>query len=72
MAGIYESEKLTGPYIVWVDYGSEGWSGQNAKDFDDAVRISREFSYGQPVLITELVPTKVIDLRKPEVLNNLR
>ena len=39
------------PYIVWVDYGVEGWRPRPAISWEDAVKDAMH-GYSSPVVIT--------------------
>jgi len=61
-----EKEIKYGPYIVWANYGTEGWEPTSCKNFEEAV-IKREVIMGHgysEVIITEFIPIKTIDLRQ--------
>jgi len=50
-------------YIVWVDYGTEGWNPVDSFDeFDDAAdQMLQSLSNGNySVVITEYIPIKVV------------
>jgi len=49
-----DKEKLTGPYILWKDYGVEGWKPESFKSLMEALKsdkyvsnwiITKTFSY---------------------------
>ena len=52
-------------YIIWSNYGSEGWRAENTESFDEAVKIREDkMSMGcSEVIITEYVPLKIQDGR---------
>lgn len=53
-------------FIVWVDYGSEGWSPSDYKDtFEEAAEsmLYHKGSGNQNVVITEYIPVKVVPAR---------
>lgn len=57
---------INSKYIVWVDYGSDGWSprfkntlGMPILTLKEAVQVAIETSYGNRVLITEVVDWEV-------------
>lgn len=53
-----------GPYIVWTDYGYEGWSPDSADSFEDALSLEREqLSLGN----RNIVITKLVIVKKEEV-----
>lgn len=52
-------------FVVWVHYGSEGWSPVDDYDTFDEAAIGREMylSHGGQAVVTEHVPVKHVDGR---------
>jgi hypothetical protein len=57
-------------YIVWTDYGSEGWSPTGFDNWEEAVDYWKQNA--NKSVITEYIPVVIADGRKPQNTNNLR
>lgn len=47
-----------GPYIVWANYGYEGWQPKSFKTLKEALLSER---YGYEIVVTKLVEYEVIE-----------
>jgi hypothetical protein len=52
-------------FIVWTNYGVDGWARADCDTFDAAVK-ERESRLPNECIITEYVPIRVQDGRKPQ------
>jgi len=53
-----DPKDLEGPYIVWLDYGYEGWKPESYPDLGSAIRSPK---YGNDWEITKKVNIKTND-----------
>ena len=42
-----------GPYILWTDYGSEGWSPRSYDTQEDMAKAILDYPTGSPVVATK-------------------
>jgi len=48
-------DDTSGPYILWTDYGCEGWQPSSFDTAEEAVREILIGGFGNPVVLTKLV-----------------
>jgi len=60
------AEPIKDPYLVWTNYGSEGWSYRKAETLDEALAVREEqLSLGNDqVIITKLVKTVTAEVEE--------
>lgn len=59
-----EREPITGPFVLWENYGAEGWHPRNTATLEQALEL-RDAST-QPAIITRLVRLEYREVRDDE------
>lgn len=57
-------DTANGPFILWADYGCEGWKPRSFETLAEAVMARR---YGEDFVITKLVHIDVTESPKPHL-----
>lgn len=52
------NKEITGPYILWVDYGYEGWKPQSFNSIEEALKSEKYSEW----IITKRVDFKAIEI----------
>jgi hypothetical protein len=63
-------ERIFKKYIVWVDYGSQGWNATDFDTWEEAVKYWKQEA--DKSILTEYIPLSITDGRKPKNVNNFR
>lgn len=54
-------QSIAGPYIVWTDYGYDGWQPESYPTLEAAVKASRDGLYGCQTVIAKPVKFDVVE-----------
>lgn len=57
---------ISGPYILWVDYGTEGWKPRSFDTAQEAIEeiLTGACIGGEPVVLTKLLKVEVVEAKE--------